>query len=189
MDSAIVRGLNGFVGEAAWWDGLVQIVASDYLGGVLAALVLFGLWFHGTGEGRLANQLLTISGILGIGFANLVTSLVNSAYFRDRPFVRLELELLFYQPTDSSFPANVVAVGFAVAAAVALRNRSLGVGLAVLAALWGFARVYAGVHYPSDVLAGAALGVGAGLLASAVTHLAAPLIRRVLRLPRAFYLA
>jgi len=55
-----------------------------------------------------------------------------------------------------------------------LYDRSVGTFLLVLAAFLAFARVYVGIHYPGDVLAGAAIGVLAALT------LAIPPIRRAL---------
>ena len=189
MDGAIVEWLNSGVGRFGWWDAVMRTMVSDYLTPVSGSLVLLGLWFWGSYPGRLQDQMTTITGTIGIGFANLVTSQVNNAYFRARPFVEHDLDLLFYKPTDSSFPANAVAIGFAIATAVFLRRRRLGLLLYGLAAMYGFARLYAGVHYPSDVLAGAAIGIAMTLAAYGVVMVGSPIIRRVLAVCRAFYLA
>ena len=63
-------------------------------------------------------------------------------------------------PTDSSFPSNAAALGFAIAAGVWFYNRAWGWGLLAIAALFGLSRIFGGVHYPLDVLAGALLGWG-----------------------------
>lgn len=189
MDSTIVKWLNSGVGNAGIWDDFMRAVVSDYLVPMLGSLVLLGLWFWGTGEERTRNQLTTIAGAMGIGFANLATFLVNDAYFRARPFVDLDLTLLFYEPTDSSFPANSAAMGFAIATVVFVLHRRLGLALYGVAFLYGFARVYSGVHYPSDVLAGASIGVVMALAASGGTRLLEPLLRRILRVARILSLA
>ena len=80
-----------------------------------------------------------------------------------------------------SFPSGHATVAFACATVLALAVPRLRVPFFVLAALIAFSRVYVGVHYPFDVLAGAVLGVG---LATALRMLAAalrrsdPLLRR-----------
>jgi undecaprenyl-diphosphatase len=172
-----------------WWDTTIEVLISDYLAPVMGSLVLMGMWFMGTGETRLRNQFVTICGTMSVGFASGAVGIINGFYFRTRPFIDLDLDLLFYQPTDSSFPANTTAVGFAMAAAVFIRRRRLGLALFGLAFLWGFARVYSGIHYPSDVLAGGAIGIAAAGLGLGLTQLLSPLLRLVLRVPRAFYLA
>ncbi|MGW2779918.1 phosphatase PAP2 family protein [Streptomyces populi] len=65
------------------------------------------------------------------------------------------------QPITTSFPSGHAASAAAFAAGVALESRGWGAAVAPLAAAVALSRVYTGVHFPSDVVAGAALGVGA----------------------------
>ncbi|MEU6096347.1 phosphatase PAP2 family protein [Streptomyces sp. NPDC047079] len=68
---------------------------------------------------------------------------------------------LRHQPITTSFPSGHAASAAAFATGVALESRGWGAAVAPLAAAVAVSRVYTGVHFPSDVLAGAALGVGA----------------------------
>lgn len=89
---------------------------------------------------------------------------------RARPFVAYEFAgLLIPPPSGDSFPSNHSMVSFAAAAALCCLP---GKGKAVLAlkasavavaCLIAFSRLYLYVHYPSDILAGAVIGVAAGL--------------------------
>jgi membrane-associated phospholipid phosphatase len=63
-------------------------------------------------------------------------------------------------PATYSFPSGHATVSFACATVLALAVPRLRVPLIVLAVLISFSRVYVGVHYPGDVLAGAVLGIG-----------------------------
>jgi undecaprenyl-diphosphatase len=72
-------------------------------------------------------------------------------------------------PTSGSFPSGHSASSFACAALLAWLTPLPKVPLFVLAALIAFSRVYNGVHYPLDVLGGAALGLA---LATALRLLA-----------------
>jgi undecaprenyl-diphosphatase len=189
MDAEIVQWLNSWVGRFPWWDAFMRAMVSDYLAPVLGSLVLLGLWFWGTQNTRLQNQFITMAGAAAVGLANLATLWINNIYFRARPFVEHDLTLLFYEPTDSSFPANVSAIGFAIATAVFLRRRRLGLALYGLALLYSFARVYAGVHYPTDVLGGAAIGLAMGVVAHVCFLVGSPIARRFLRVWQDFYLA
>ena len=80
---------------------------------------------------------------------------------RVRPFVRFpELTVLTTIPKDASFPSGHTAASFAVAAAIYMAGyRKMGRFLYVFAALIGASRLYLGVHYPTDVIAGAIVGV------------------------------
>lgn len=80
---------------------------------------------------------------------------------------------LTHQPRTTSFPSGHAASAFAFTAGVALESPLWGAALAPVAASVAFSRVYTGVHYPSDVLAGAALGVAAGFVVRRLTRDAA----------------
>ncbi len=189
MDGAIVRWLNGGVGAFAPLDAVMEILVSDFFVPVTGSLVLFGLWLHGRGPERFRNQMLTIVGVSSVGAANAVTALINALFFRDRPFLDNELTLLFYEPTDSSFPSNAAAVGFAVATAVFVRHRRTGAALYALAFLWGLARVYAGVHYPTDVIGGAVVGIGSAIVMTLAWRPLIAVPRATLRAMARLYLA
>lgn len=78
--------------------------------------------------------------------------------------------LLTTQPRTTSFPSGHAASAFAFATGVALESPLWGAVLAPVAASVAFSRVYTGVHYPSDVAAGAALGVAAGFVVRRLTR-------------------
>ena len=77
-------------------------------------------------------------------------------------------------PTSSSFPSGHAASAAAFATAVGLESPRLGLALAPLAAAVGYSRVHVGVHWASDVAAGAALGVGVAGSPGAGGRCAAP---------------
>lgn len=190
IDEETLLWLNGWVGHFAWLDAIVRLVVSDYLVPVLLSLVLLGLWFAGKTEAvRNRNQRAVLTALVGLGFASLVVDwLINPLLFRPRPFADHELSLLFYQPTDSSFPANPAAAAFAIATGVWLWNRKAGVVLLGLATVFALSRVYGGVFYPLDVLGGAAIGIGISFAVKLTLLWIEPLPTRVLRLARAVYL-
>jgi membrane-associated phospholipid phosphatase len=66
-------------------------------------------------------------------------------------------------PGSHSFPSGHAASAAAFAVGASLEAPALAVPLGVTAAAVGFSRVYTGVHYPADVLVGAALGAGIAL--------------------------
>ena len=88
---------------------------------------------------------------------------------RDRPpAIVLDPEPLMEVPTTSSFPSGHASSSFACALVLARFAPRLTIPLFVLAALIAVSRVYVGVHYPLDILAGAVLGT---VLATALLRL------------------
>jgi undecaprenyl-diphosphatase len=79
---------------------------------------------------------------------------------RPRPFVAhpAAVHLFSSHAADSGFPSDHATAAFAIATAVMLRDRRWGAVALAAATVLAVGRVAMGVHYPSDVLAGAALG-------------------------------
>jgi undecaprenyl-diphosphatase len=113
---------------------------------------------------------------------SLLNSLAKEIVRRDRPpTIVLDPRPLMEVPTTSSFPSGHTSTSFACAFVISRLAPRLTIPVFVLAALIGFSRIYVGVHYPLDVLAGAVFGV---LVATALLKLLEAL-RRSPRLRRA----
>ena len=83
---------------------------------------------------------------------------------RGRPcWLNETVELLVEKPLDFSFPSGHTMVSFIAATILAMYNRKWGYIAFPVAALMGFSRLYLYVHFPTDVLAGAVLGILAGV--------------------------
>lgn len=121
--------------------------------GVAAALTWFGRRF-----GRRAG----LRGVVAIAATSALTNLPAKLLAgRTRPELDLvpEVRRLARVPSSTSFPSGHAASASAFATAVGLEQPRLRVPVAGLASAVAFSRVYTGVHYPGDVLAGAAIGV------------------------------
>ncbi|MFG2709109.1 bifunctional phosphatase PAP2/diacylglycerol kinase family protein [Streptomyces goshikiensis] len=127
-------------------------------GGAAAAIAVFG-------SARARKAALGGAASLALASAT-VNTLGKWSVRRPRPLLDgvPAVRQLTTQPQTTSFPSGHSASAFAFAAGLALRSPGWGVVVAPVAASVAFSRVYTGVHYPSDVLAGAALGVTAGLV-------------------------
>ncbi|WP_339132432.1 phosphatase PAP2 family protein [Streptomyces sp. f51] len=103
----------------------------------------------------------------GVASLALASATINTigkrSVRRDRPGLDPvpAVRQLKRQPITTSFPSGHAASAAAFAAGVALESRGWGAAVIPLAAAVAVSRVYTGVHFPSDVVAGAALGVGA----------------------------
>ena len=84
---------------------------------------------------------------------------------RIRPFnVQDAITLLIAAPLDYSFPSGHTMSSFAAAMVLLLTDRRMGIPAMLLAGLIAFSRMYLYVHYPTDILGGALLGILCGYL-------------------------
>jgi len=103
-----------------------------------------------------------LSAGLGLAVGKAISELVDRA----RPFVADPggVHLFSSHVADAGFPSDHATAAFAIAVAIVLRKRGWGIAALVAAAVLSVGRVAIGVHYPSDVLGGAALGTAAALV-------------------------
>jgi undecaprenyl-diphosphatase len=102
--------------------------------------------------------------------ADVISLILRQVIDRPRPFLVHPLPRpLVHPPSTGSFPSGHSATAFACATVIAWAEPRLAVPIFVLAALVAWSRVYVGVHYPLDVIGGAALGIAVG---AAVVYLA-----------------
>jgi undecaprenyl-diphosphatase len=154
-----------------WLDPLV--VGVTYAGSFGALWIVLGV----AAALALRRPGLAFAVPAAVLLADLSASAVKNAVDRERPELALGgIDTLIDTPSSSAFPSGHAATSFAAAVILATALPSLAPALFVLAATVALSRLYVGVHYPLDVLAGAALGV---LVATALLLLA-----RVLRRSR-----
>jgi undecaprenyl-diphosphatase len=96
--------------------------------------------------------------VIAVAVAELVTDALKAVIPRDRPHAHALVAL----PHSHSFPSGHSATSFASATVIALLVPRLAVPALLLATAIAFSRLYNGVHWPLDVLAGAVLGIAIG---------------------------
>ncbi|WP_327145881.1 bifunctional phosphatase PAP2/diacylglycerol kinase family protein [Nocardia sp. NBC_01327] len=108
-----------------------------------------------------ATRRAALRGVVSVGGASLTANLVLKTLFaRRRPAADLlpPFRRLINAPTSSSFPSGHSATAVAFATAVAMESPRAALVVAPLAATVAYSRVHTGVHWASDVVAGAAVG-------------------------------
>lgn len=166
--------LNVFAGRDAAVDNFIALVAGSPLAKVGAFGAFFWwAWFSG-GEQRQHHRAVVIRTIAG-GLLAALTSRLAQNFMPHRPRPLHNEAIDFTAPFGlntgtlqewSSFPSDNAALVFALATGVWVLSRPWG----VLAYLWALIvvclpRVYLGLHYPSDIVAGALLGLLCAIVA------------------------
>lgn len=115
----------------------------------------------------LRRPLALVAVILAIEAASFLDRVLKSAFGRARPFVgdpRVHPSIAL--PHDPSMPSGHAMNAFAGAVLLGAVMPRARWPLLALAALIGLSRIYLGVHFPSDVIAGAILGAAIGAIAA-----------------------
>ncbi len=171
IDVYLFRLLNNLAGQSRVWDWFFYFCAvylMFVLGAAVLGLFLYYFWRSGINP---PQSPFKKGGIKG-GFSGaysflflLVTTpilayflkiIINLIYFRPRPFVALAdvHQLFFKSPLEASVPSGHTVVAFALAFAVFYKNKIWGSVFLVLAAAVALGRIFTGVHYPLDIVAG-----------------------------------
>jgi len=161
LDRQVFLLINNFAGQNSFIDNLSHVAVNEYFVPTILSLLLFFTWFYWKSEKeRDLKQRSVVMAVFAIGFGSLViVSILNNIFERPRPFEVLDVNLLFYKPTDPSFPSNSSVVAFALASSIFLGDKKLGLAALFIAGFYGILRIFVGVHFPLDIIAGALIGV------------------------------
>lgn len=188
MDATLYKDIAGLSGHSVAADDIFKFLAVYGVYFMVALLVVLWFW-PGSRVERDRREWAAASGVISALLALGFNVVISHIWDRPRPFIALHVKPLLAHAADASFPSDHAAGAFAIAVAVLLILRRIGLLALLLAALIAFSRVYVGDHYVTDVLGGAAVGIIAALIVS----LARPLISLVLdppiRLARKLHLA
>ena len=162
MDAALYRSVNRFAARTQWAHPFV--VAMAKYGILLFAVALLAGWF----AARRADSSDGVIVVIWTGCAALIAlgigQIIGNAVDRARPYTAMPAShVLIARSADFSFPSDHATAVGAVGVGLVLAGRrygssALGLVMSCLAVLLAMSRVYVGVHYPGDVLAGLALG-------------------------------
>jgi len=163
MDWSLLHAMNEFLfrHDAVEDPLLFYVNASE----ALFAATLAVVFMAGYGQRHVAWRRAAVAAVLSAGLALAVGKAISELVDRARPFVAdTHVHLFSGHAADPGFPSDHATAAFAIATAIVLRRRDWGAFALVAATVLSLGRVALGVHYPSDVLAGAALGAAAALL-------------------------
>lgn len=155
FELSIFNFLHDFAGASRLLD-LVIIFLAKYLG---YFLILAAIAFLLSNKSRfLTNSIfISLSIILSRG---LIAEIIRFIFPRLRPFAALDFEpLVNHSSASSAFPSGHASFYFALAMALIVLNYRWKWWVLAGVCLMGLARVFAGVHWPLDILAGALVGI------------------------------
>ncbi len=158
MDLYLFRLINQFALQWSWLDKIAVFLAEYFQYIVIASLFIF-LFV----KSRRYIEMVALTIVSAIFSRFIVVEIIRWFWQRSRPFVNNNVNLLITH-NEASFPSGHAAFFFAIATIVYLYNKKIGIFFFVSAFLISLARVFCGIHWPLDILAGAIVGIFSGLL-------------------------
>jgi undecaprenyl-diphosphatase len=164
MDLVVFHFINQFAGKNTLLDGLANFLANYFQ--YVIALVIFIFLFKIFKKNVKESWRIGVSILAAIFLSRIViTEIIRYVFPKLRPFVNGPANLIFDKnAAEPSMPSGHAALFFALAMAVYFYNKKLGISLFIAAFLISVSRVFAGVHWPSDILVGALIGIISGWL-------------------------
>lgn len=192
-DIDLLYDINGLAKDAPHWFDRVMEFVGEYGLPVAMVLLVLGCWWsvrRKGGEDAPSSVAALAWAPLAASVAVLVNVPIRGFVERPRPFLTHQgLEVLISGKTDYSFVSDHATITMAMGVGLFVAHRRFGLAGIALALLEGFCRIYMGVHYPTDVIGGFALGTAVVLLLSPLaTALLTPLAKAADRSPRAGWL-
>lgn len=155
FDAKISKALAVITKKPSVWNA-VGIFIARYLIFILGAIAVSWIWQNFEPTDRLARIAeIFITTLL----AWIITFAIEYVVNRPRPYNALGIKPLSLPAIETpSFPSAHATIAFAIAGLIFFYSSPLGIVLLIIAALVALSRVFVGVHYMTDVIAGAIIG-------------------------------
>jgi undecaprenyl-diphosphatase len=197
FDAGILHFFNQFAHRSWAFDSFVVLISSNHLlkGGIVVALIWW-VWFR---EVNIEKRELIVAGIIASLLAVVLARvLAHILVFRERPIYNTDLHLQHPYTFDegsligwSSFPSDHAVVFFALATSIWFVSRGAGAfALCYTTLVVCLTRIYLGIHYPTDIIAGVILGIGVACFAKVPAirmQLSRPAMQWLEKSPGSFY--
>lgn len=158
MDLYLFQQINQFAGKWVCLDSVAVFFARYFEYFLIFCLLLFLI-------SRFKKYWkMVIWAFVSAVFARFViVDFIRFLWYRPRPFIENKVNLLLDYPDKASFPSGHAAFYFGLSTIIYLHNKKLGLFFYGASFLICLARVFVGIHWPLDILAGALIGVLSGL--------------------------
>ncbi|MBP9822458.1 MAG: phosphatase PAP2 family protein [Candidatus Pacebacteria bacterium] len=155
MNQSLFLTINGWAGHRVWLDALMYFCAEYLMYVMILAVVVYVIIDYKRWRDM---AIVSVGSALVARF--VVASGIRMFYYHARPYwVLAQTHMLITPEKTSSFPSGHTIFVFSLAMAVYQYNKKVGNWFFLAAILVGFSRIFAGAHWPYDIVAGAVLGV------------------------------
>ena len=168
FDSSIISFLNDFAGHWKTFDELIVFISESPLikGGPIVAC-LWWLWFRPASDGPGRRDYVVATVLTGAAAVIVGRGVSTALWFRERPIADASQHFVMpYSFTGadlgswSSFPSDHAVLFFSLCMGIFLAHRRAGIAaFAWTVIVISFPRMYLGLHWPTDLIAGAALAI------------------------------
>lgn len=175
-DIKIFEAINGLFSQSKIID-ILGIFLAEYFPYLLGLFLLSFLFLPN--KDKIKNRAMVLVSITAAVVGRfLVKNAITIFYNRPRPYINLPSahKLISLNPAENfqSFPSGHAIFFFALSYVVYSFNKKLGIFFLSCSAIICIARIFTGVHWPSDILAGAVLGIIVGIIIKQFYSLISP---------------
>lgn len=154
---SVFKNINNFAGKSKILDGVAIFCASYLVYLIIFALFVEAIFFHS--RGIFVYPLLS-----GFCAAFVFNEIVYIFYKEKRPAEFRSTNVLIKVPKNPSFPSQHASFIFGMSFYLFFYSAPLAVFFIILSCLVGIARVFCGVHWFRDILAGALVGLASSYI-------------------------
>ncbi|TDF98345.1 undecaprenyl-diphosphatase [Paenibacillus piri] len=152
-DYGLFQLINGWAGGESPLNPVMKIFSENIEYLFYAGIITY--WF----TRLLSNRRMVAEALCSAVVAMSISAAIGMFFYRDRPFVSHHVFQMIDHAANASFPSDHAIGGFVIATSIWLFRRKEGYVWLAVAAIIAFSRVWNGVHYPFDVVAGALIGI------------------------------
>lgn len=154
IDNQIILNIYEFMQNKEFLKNILVFITS--LGDLGIIWLFFAILLYFKNSTKKNGFIMLTSLFIGFLIGNLI---LKNVIARERPFIQLDLIPLIAPPTDFSFPSGHSLSSFVGATSIFMFNKKFGILAYILAFFIAISRILLVVHYPTDIIIGAILGI------------------------------
>jgi undecaprenyl-diphosphatase len=157
FDYSLFQLINGLARQNKILDGPAVFLANYFQ--YFLIVIAFFLVFNKTKDWRRRLFIFSFFALSVILARGLITEIIRFFYSRPRPFVVLNISPLINHDITGSFPSGHMTFYFVLALTIFLLNKKRAWFFVAAVILMGLARIFVGVHWPTDILGGILIAI------------------------------